>query len=146
MLTNYSAPLLLFAALLLPSTCYGDDARALQGVWKPISAEMGGHALPEAAVKAITLRIKKGGYEVTVAGEPGVDQGTTMLDTRSRPKRMTITGVKGPNAGKVFPAIYELKGKRLRICYNLKGTERPSAFKTAAGSMLFLATYLRTKP
>ena len=73
------------------------------------------------------------------------DKGTCALDTKSKPKGMTIKGVDGPNAGKTYPAIYELKGDTLRICYDLSGVKRPTEFKTAAGTKLYLTTYKRQK-
>jgi uncharacterized protein (TIGR03067 family) len=58
---------------------------------------------------------------------------------------MIITGTEGPNHGKTFPAIYELKGGTLRICYDLSGAKRPTEFKTSAGTQLYLVTYNRKK-
>ena len=58
---------------------------------------------------------------------------------------MTITGTEGPNQGKTFPAIYELKGDTLRICYDLSGAKRPTEFKSIAGTRLYLVTYNRKK-
>ena len=34
---------------------------------------------------------------------------------------MDITGTNGPNKGKTFLVIYELKGDELRVCYDLSG-------------------------
>jgi uncharacterized protein (TIGR03067 family) len=58
---------------------------------------------------------------------------------------MTITGTAGPNSGKTFPAIYELKGDTLRICYDLSSAKRPTEFKSIAGTRLYLVTYNRKK-
>jgi len=58
---------------------------------------------------------------------------------------MTITDTAGPNQGKTFPAIYELKGDTLRICYDLSGAKRPTEFKTVAGTQLYLVTYTRVE-
>jgi uncharacterized protein (TIGR03067 family) len=58
---------------------------------------------------------------------------------------MTITGTGGPNVGKTFPAIYEIKGDTLRICYDLSGAQRPTEFKSVAGTKLYLVTYTRKK-
>jgi uncharacterized protein (TIGR03067 family) len=59
---------------------------------------------------------------------------------------MDITGNEGPNKGKTFLAIYELKGDTLRICYDLSGQARPTEFKTKKDTRLFLVTYQREKP
>lgn len=101
--------------------------------------------MPEKIAKAILLKLHKGEYEVTVQGVEGVDRGLCALDTASNPKAMKITGVSGPNAGKVFPAIYELKGDTLRICYDLSGAKRPTEFKTSKGTKLYLVVYQRKK-
>jgi len=67
------------------------------------------------------------------------------IDFTSEPKGMTITDTAGPNQGKTFPAIYELKGDTLRICYDLSGAKRPTEFKTVAGTQLYLVTYTRVE-
>jgi uncharacterized protein (TIGR03067 family) len=54
---------------------------------------------------------------------------------------MTVTGTEGPNKGKTFPAIYEIEGDTLRICYDLSGEKRPTKFETVAGTKLYLVTY-----
>ncbi len=120
-----------------------DDAKALQGTWIPAVAELAGKPVPDAVLKTISLRLDNGKYYVLVAGEP--DNGTYTLDTSSQPRGMTITGTEGPNRGQTFPAIYELNGDTLRICYDLSGAKRPADFKTVAGTKLYLVTYNRKK-
>jgi len=120
-----------------------NDAKAVQGSWKPVTAELGGEAMPEAVVKSISLKLDNGKYEVFVGDRP--DRGTYTIDAASKPKSMTITGTEGPNHGKTFPAIYELKGDTLRICYDLSGAKRPTEFKSLAGTKLYLVTYNRKK-
>ncbi|HUJ71287.1 MAG TPA: TIGR03067 domain-containing protein, partial [Verrucomicrobiae bacterium] len=73
------------------------------------------------------------------------DKGTYTIDSTTKPKSMTVTGTEGPNNGKTFPAIYELKGDQLRICYDLSGAKRPTEFKSIAGTQLYLVTYNRKK-
>ena len=120
-----------------------NDAKAIQGSWKPVTAELGGQPMAEALIKSISLKLDSGKYEVFVGEHP--DRGTYTLDGGSGPKRMTITGTEGPNLGKTYPAIYELKGDTLRICYDLSGAKHPTEFKTVAGTKLYLVTYKRTK-
>ena len=125
-----------------------DDAKAVQGMWKPVKAEIAGQPMDEAVMKSISLKLDNGKYEVFVGNEP--DRGTYTLDTAATPRGMVIHGTEGPNIGKTFPAIYELKteadGDTLRICYDLSGAKRPTEFKTVAGTKLYLVTYSRTKP
>ena len=119
------------------------DQQALQGLWIPAKAELAGKPMPDAVLKTISLKLTKNEYEVLVAGKP--DKGTWTIDPAAKPKGMKITGVKGPNAGKTFPAIYELGAGTLRVCYDLSGKKRPTEFKTAAGTKLYLVTYKRKK-
>jgi uncharacterized protein (TIGR03067 family) len=122
------------------------DPRTPEGVWKPIAAVLGGARLPKESLDAITLKISGRNYEVTVAGEKEPDRGTSTLDTNASPKRMTITSTNGPNRGKTFLAIYEMKDERsLRVCYDLSGAEFPKEFKAPKGTKLYLVGYRRQK-
>ena len=122
------------------------DPKAHEGTWKPIAAVLSGARLPDESLKAITLKITGNNYEVTVAGEKMPDRGTCTLDTSVTPKRMTIKGTDGPNRGKTFLAIYEMKDAgSLRVCYDLSGTEFPKEFKAPKGTPLYLVGYRRPK-
>ena len=120
-----------------------DDAKSVQGIWTPAKADLGGQPMAEAVRKSISLKLDNSKYEVFVGNKP--DKGTYTLDSTSKPKSMTITGTEGPNHGRTFPAIYELKGDTLRICYDLSGAKRPTEFKSIAGTKLYLVTYNRKK-
>jgi uncharacterized protein (TIGR03067 family) len=119
------------------------DVKALQGTWLPIKAELGGQPMSADLLKTIQLKLDKNQYVATVSGEP--DKGTWSVDSTTKPKSMTVIGVEGPNVGKTFPSIYEIKGDTLRICYDLSGTKRPTEFKSTAGTKLYLVTYNRKK-
>lgn len=118
-----------------------DDAKFVQGNWQPTEAELAGKPMPDAVLKSISLQLDNGQYEVLVGGNP--DRGTYTLDSTTKPKSMTITGTEGPNRGKTFPAIYELQGDTLRICYDLSGANYPTEFKSIVGTLLYLVTYNR---
>jgi len=121
------------------------DAKAQEGIWKPIAAVLGGTTLPPPALQAITLKITGGNYEVTIVGE-GPDKGTCTLDTSATPKRMTIKGTDGPNKGKTFLAIYEMKdADSMRICYDLSGSKFPKEFTAPKGTPLYLVGYRKQK-
>ena len=114
------------------------------GIWKPKGAVLGGVFLPPPALEAITLKIEKGRYEVTVKGEDHSDTGTFTLDETVTPKRMTIKSESGPNQGKTFLAIYEIKGPdAMRVCYDLSGKQFPKVFKAPKDTELYLVGYRR---
>ena len=118
-----------------------DDAKGIQGMWIPTKAELAGEPVPDTVLKKISLKLDDGNYLATVAGKP--DKGTYLLDPASNPKRITVKGTEGPNKGKTFPAIYDLHGDTLRICYDLSESNRPTEFTTATGTKLYLVTYKR---
>ena len=120
-----------------------DDAKAVQGNWKPAEAELAGQPMADAVLQSISLKLDNGKYEVFVGEHP--DRGTYTVDSTAQPKSITVTGAEGANKGKTFPAIYELKGDTLRICYDLSGAKRPTEFKSVTGTKLYLVTYHRRK-
>ena len=120
-----------------------DDAKAVQGSWTPAKAELAGQPMTDDVLKSISLKLDNGKYEVFVGALP--DKGTYTIDSTTKPKSMTITGTAGPNSGKTFSAIYELKGDTLRICYDLSGAKRLTEFKSIAGTRFYLVTYNRKK-
>ena len=126
-----------------------DDSKLLNGKWTPIAAIIGGIKLPADDLKKITLTLSGDSYEVAVVGEDHVDKGTATRDTTTTPKRMTIKSLEGPNKGKTFLAIYEIKTVNgvdaYRVCYDLSGTAFPTEFKSVKGTQLYLAGYRRKK-
>lgn len=115
----------------------------LDGTWKPTDATMGGQPFPPPVLGMMTLTISGGGTAYRVQVGPQLDVGTTKVDDTQSPRAMDISGVEGPNAGKTIPAIYDLDGDTLRVCYDLSCQSRPNAFASAAGTQHFLVTYQR---
>ena len=120
------------------------ELKKLEGTWLPSTGEIGGRKLPDEQIKAIKLVISDGKYAVSVSGQD--DKGTLKVDPNAKPATMDIVGTDGPNKGKTYPAIYDLSGDALKICYALEGKDRPSKFETKPGTALFLVTYQRQKP
>jgi uncharacterized protein (TIGR03067 family) len=119
------------------------EAKMLEGTWQLVEGEIGGHKFPPQVAKGIKLTLSPGKYVVMAESN---DEGTVKYFPDASPKAMEITGTAGPNKGKTFPAIYELKGDTLTVCYDLSGKARPTEFKSKTGTQLFLATYKRVKP
>ena len=117
------------------------DNKPLRGDWIPVKAELGGQPMSDDVLKSISMNLGDGTYYVLVAGKP--DIGTYEIEPTAKPKGMLIRGTEGPNKGRNIPAIYEITGKTLRICYDLSGAQRPKEFKSVAGTRLYLVTYQR---
>ncbi len=154
-------PLIVILCLVSTSVAAGDETKNVErtkssegnskfqydGIWKPKGAILSGVVLPPPDLKAITLRIDKDNYEVTVDGENHSDKGTFTLDATTTPKRMTIKSTNGPNKGKTFLAIYEIKNAdAMRVCYDLSGKGFPKEFKAPKESELYLVGYRRQLP
>ena len=106
--------------------------------------QFAGAKWPQKVLDSMKLVLKDGKYTVEDSGQS--DEGTVTYDTAKSPRTMEIKGTNGPNKGKTFLAIYELKGDELRICYDLSGKSHPTEFATKAGTRLFLVTYRKAKP
>ena len=142
---NLLSVVFIFAVVTRVLAADPHDNKSLRGDWIPVKAELGGQPMSDEVLKSISMTLGEGTYHVDVAGNP--DKGTYELDSSTTPTSMTIKGTEGPNKGRVIPAIYEIKGQTLRICYDLarEGAKRPKAFKSDPGTRLYLVTYERKK-
>ena len=136
---------MILAAVVLVSCVNAADPKRelelMQGTWVIVSAEMGGEKVE--GFKDAKLIIDKDSYAVTVGGQK--DKGVLNLDPSQSPRAMDIVGREGPNKGKTFPAIYELRDESMKICYALDGTKRPTEFSSKGDKKLFLVHYKRQK-
>ena len=132
---------LLGAALARADTA-ADDWKKLTGTWKIDAATLNGDDV-SAAFKEAALTIEEGKYKLAVMGM--TDAGTLKIDPARKPKQMTITGTDGPSKGKTLPAIYEIDGDTVRICYTLDGKDPPAEFRSTAENKTLLVTYKRDK-
>jgi uncharacterized protein (TIGR03067 family) len=142
MKTPFAVSILSLLALTALAADNPNDTKNIQGIWLPVQAQLSGKPMKEGVLKIISLKLDNGNYEVTAEN---VDKGTYTMDPAAKPGTLDITGTEGPNIGKKIPAIYELHGDTLRICYNLAGGARPTAFQSAGGTQQFLVTYRRKK-
>ncbi len=113
---------------------------ALEGRWQPLRAELAGLSAPAEVLEKTEVELSGGRYTVRFGGEVS-DHGTYAHDS-AVPGTLTLAGLKGPNAGRTIPCIYQLVGDRLRVCYGLDGTA-PATFAAAAGTRCYLVTYRR---
>ncbi|MET0262114.1 MAG: TIGR03067 domain-containing protein [Rariglobus sp.] len=109
----------------------------LDGTWLPVRAELDGDLAPALALERMQLVLAADAYTVSFAGAVH-DSGSFIHTTDT----LTLTAKKGEHAGRVVPAIYQLAGNRLRICYALDGVA-PTEFATSPHSQRYLVTYRR---
>jgi uncharacterized protein (TIGR03067 family) len=109
----------------------------LHGNWRPVRAELDGQEAPTMALERMEFVLSEAEYLVRFAGE--IHDRGLWCRTEST---LTLTSQHEANDGRQIPAIYQLAGERLRICYGLDGNE-PAEFKTSASSQRYLVTYRR---
>jgi uncharacterized protein (TIGR03067 family) len=110
----------------------------LDGWWVATAAELGGVRLPDEALSELPLRLQKGTFRF------GTDEGRIVINRHASPGTLDIIPTRGPNRGRVVPAIIQITGSSLRLCCDLAGISRPPAFEAPPGTRYFLATYRRT--
>lgn len=110
----------------------------LAGTWKPTSARLRGIDFAD-AMHTMELIIAADNYAVVISGES--DKGKISLDAEQNPHTMDLIGTSGPNKGRKIPAIYEVSGNSLTVCYNLTGAIRPTIFTSTSDNGFFLVKY-----
>jgi uncharacterized protein (TIGR03067 family) len=117
------------------------SAHSIEGLWQPLKAELSGETAPDMVLTRMTLTLRGGRYTVSFGGEIS-DQGAYALAPGEPFAEITLRGESGTNAGREIPAIFQLVGDRLRICFGLSGV-RPTAFVATADTRFYLVTYRR---
>jgi uncharacterized protein (TIGR03067 family) len=136
---------LIVAGFLAPKVSKAEEAKnELEGTWVMVSVERDGRAIrPQTNLKMIYTADKfvlKSGDDVVVAG-------TIKLDPTKKPKTIDTTYTEGPNKGQTLKGIYEVDGDTAKFCRaGEPDQDRPTEFKTKAGSGGLFSVYKRAKP
>ena len=117
------------------------DSANIEGIWQIESAELGGEKMPELVAHKIDVELAAGAYTVRFDGEIA-DRGTYDLAPHPAGQAITLNGLVGTNAGRTIPAICQIVGGQLHVCYGLDGIV-PAAFESKSGTAHFLARYRR---
>ncbi len=112
----------------------------IQGDWQVTSIEMNGEPLDRDTVTSMVVSIHDSSYKLS--GGERDDHGAFTIDSQSSPYKMDITPDRGPDSGEKLPAIFEVNGNKMRVCYG-RGDNRPKAFETSSGSETLLINYTR---
>jgi uncharacterized protein (TIGR03067 family) len=113
------------------------DLETMQGNWVPVELVANGEAVGNDVLSSIKLAIKGKAYSVHTGDTD--DGGSFELNDTPTPKQMDV---KTKN-GDAVSAIYEFSGDMMRVCYVLNNGERPTEFKSTAGSNRLVALYKR---
>ncbi len=113
------------------------DLDRVQGEWSVAEVVMNGEKIPAETLSGAKLKIKANEYNLDA--DIGASRGTLKFRDQDTPKSMDVT----TDDGTEVPAIYELSGDTLKICYALNGAPRPKEFKSASGSDHIFTIYKR---
>ncbi len=113
----------------------------LVGIWLPIKAELEGDPAPEMALAQMQVELTAHTYCVRFGGEMA-DRGEYRLEKDGPFRTMIMRGMEGQNAGRTIPAIYQINGDRLRMCYGLDGV-LPTEFDTVGKKRRYSVTFKR---
>ena len=117
------------------------EPMTIDGQWTAIGAEIAGQHIDDDFLSVITLTVAETSCELHIGGN--TDKGTLKFLPHTIPMAFDFTSTEGPNAGKVFKAIYKLSGGFLVVCYNTDGGDRPKTFVTTPENKFSLVRYKR---
>jgi uncharacterized protein (TIGR03067 family) len=121
------------------------ESKILEGNWKLTRMEVKGKLWPGSDRGKDGLFIEDGKIFWTVEGrEAGGQKGDLTVDPSTAPKSIEVEITRGSLIGKKMLGIYEIKGKKLTICWGEPDSEkRPTKFvtRTTSGAGSFLETY-----
>jgi uncharacterized protein (TIGR03067 family) len=117
------------------------DLDRLQGAWTVTVLEMEGQTTPASMLAEARIVIK--GDRFTTTGMGAEYGGTFVVDESSTPRRLDMKFDAGPERGATNLCIYELDGDRWKLCIATRGTVRPNAFVSPAGSGFAVETLTR---
>jgi uncharacterized protein (TIGR03067 family) len=123
------------------------DKEALQGAWRPVSAERGGQAQDDAKEY---LLIFEGDNFTIKRGDDLFAKGTYTIDPSKKPRTIDMTITEGRNEndkGKAVRGIYAIEDGKLKWCTAAPGDkERPGEFATKEGTSVMLIVLKKEKP
>jgi uncharacterized protein (TIGR03067 family) len=126
-----------------------DDAKKelnkLQGTWTIVAVEVNGAQMPEDERKNVGIKMILKGDKYTIDGGERTHKGTFKVQPDKKPKAMDCHPSEGELKDKVIKAIYELKGDKLKICYDISCKTRPEEFTTKDKDGYVLIEYKKAK-
>ena len=118
-----------------------DTLKKFAGKWVPVEVTMNGELVEKDKLDGVLLTIDGNKYTSKI-GEK-TDEGTLSLDESKSPAAMDVVRKKSDGDTTTIPAIYEIKGDSLKVCYAIGTAARPTDFKSETDSGTLLVTYKR---
>jgi uncharacterized protein (TIGR03067 family) len=116
--------------------------KSIQGTWQFVAHEMNGKPTPREEVAKLKITFTGNKWTVREDGKV-VQAGTHKFDPAKKPAQVDAVVTEGEGKGTTMLGIYELKGNKMRVCFDPQGKERPTSFTAKTGQ--FLAIVQREK-
>jgi uncharacterized protein (TIGR03067 family) len=115
----------------------------LDGAWVPVDADISGRELSVTTLRVARLVIAAGRYRILARDNQTMDGGEVRPSATQAPGEVDLVGTEGPSTGRIIPALFELTGERLRLCYDLERASRPASMTPEPEQLLLRITYER---
>jgi uncharacterized protein (TIGR03067 family) len=120
-----------------------DELKQMEGEWQVARVEMAGTTVSSNEMAKVIVTIKGDSFKVT---DGGMDAGGKFsVNPAATPRQIDIRTESGPDAGRMFPGIYELGAETMRICCARLGKRRPTSFSSSENGNFVLINYIRNK-
>ncbi len=139
----FTAVLALVSLAFITTTTRADDLQAMAGTWKVAAVEVAGKPLDPEVLHDLVVTIE--GDHFTTKSTERVEGGTIKLDETKTPRTMDATKTEGFEAGRVIKAVYEITDDKVRVCYALDDSGRPTEVASKDGTTWMTITYEREK-
>ena len=116
----------------------------LEGVWRFALVEVEGVKRPDAPFETNKLIVSKDGRYLIVQG-PRMTRGVIKLGPNKTPKHYDVSTTDRPRKGLTSLGVYEIDGDTFKVCLAFRGTERPAALVSKAGSGCLFFVFKREK-
>jgi RNA polymerase sigma factor (sigma-70 family) len=121
------------------------DLAFLQGTWLLKEHVVDGKPLAVRSLERSKVQIT--GKTLTLVLDGATSKGTINLDAALTPPILDVTFTDGPEKGRTWLGIYELREETLRLCSTRTGKDRPGEFISKAGSgHIFTSTVRQNGP
>lgn len=115
----------------------------LDGAWVPVDADISGRELAVATLRVARLVVAAGRYRILARDNQTMDGGELRPGATLTPGEVDLVGTEGPGTGRIIPALFEVTGDRLRLCYDLERAARPASMTPQPEQLLLRITYER---
>jgi uncharacterized protein (TIGR03067 family) len=119
--------------------------KKIQGTWKFIAQTMDGKSKSAEELANTNITFKDNKWTVRVDGKV-VQAGTHKFDPTKKPGHVDAVVTQGEDKDNTMLGIYELKGDKLKVCFDPKGKERPKSFTAKGGQFSAVVEREKKKP